>query len=172
MCVWTAWALRAAISALVVMLVGLVAPLSGLASAPPEPVLGIADGLISEPGSLTPIGYGRFVMQDRVYTGRSLGRSVSDDWASCFSGTLTSTEHWTLEAPRLAGSHLSTVVIRSERSVLTLRLQGQMELLAASGSWDIVRASGACSSLVGEGRYSATFTEQELRLTFEGQVRT
>ena len=145
---------------------------AGLAAAAPEPIFGTATGDTDEPGSLTPTGHGRFVIQDRVYAGRSLGRSVVDEWAACFSGALTSSEEWSLEAPKMVGSHQSTVVIRSERGQVTLRLRGQMESLVASGGWEIVRTSGSCAGLEGAGRYTAKFSSgsPEFRLTFEGQV--
>lgn len=169
-----AWALRAVVTVTVTMLLDMALPMGGLAATPPEPILGVASGEMSDPGSLAPVGYGHFVIQDRVYAGRSLGRSVLDEWGACFSGTLTSTEDWALDATRMAGAHQSTVVVRSERSALTLRLQGQMEFPTASGSWYIVRATGACANLDGEGRYSTTFssTGLEFRLTFEGLLRT
>ncbi|HYU17211.1 MAG TPA: hypothetical protein VEQ11_00785 [Chloroflexota bacterium] len=139
-----------------------------------EPVFGVATGEIDEPGSLTPLGNGRFAIQDRVYAGRSIGRSIVDEWAACFSGPLSTTEDWLLEAPRMAGVHQSVVSIRSERAVLTLRLRGQMEFPSASGTWEIQHATGACASLVGEGRYTASFSANSpgYRLTFEGQVRS
>jgi hypothetical protein len=142
--------------------------------AAPEPVFGAATGEIDEPGSLTPLGNGRFAIHDRVYVGRGVGRSVVDDWGACFTGQLTSTEEWLLEAVKMSGTHQSTVAIRSDRGALTLRLRGPMELLTASGGWEIVRGVGACAGLIGEGRYTASFssTSPQFRLTFDGQVRT
>ena len=147
---------------------------SGFAAALPEPIFGTATGDIEEPGSLTPLGHGRFAIQERVYVGRSLGRSVVDEWATCFTGRLTSAEEWTLEAPAMAGTQQSMVTIRSEDAVLTLRLRGRVEFPTASGTWEIVRATGACAGLVGEGRYTATYSSvsPEYRMTFDGQLRS
>ncbi|MFN8523855.1 MAG: hypothetical protein U0821_12220 [Chloroflexota bacterium] len=142
-----------------------------------EQVLGAALADIEDPGTLAPIGHGRFSTQDRVYSGRAFGRSGPDEIADCFTGPFRSTEDWQLEAPKMTGSHLSTVTIRSERGSITLRLRGQMEFPAAAGRWDLVRGTGSCVGLDGEGRYSATYlngasaTEPELRLTFEGTVK-
>lgn len=144
-----------------------------LLAAGPTPIFGAATGETDDPGQLTPTGHGRFAIQDRVYVGRSLGRSVEDDWAACFSGRLTSTEDWALESGRMSGSHASLVTIGSERVGITLRLRGQMERLTASGSWEIVRGSGPCADLDGEGSYTATYANAspQFRLTFDGQVR-
>ena len=141
-------------------------------AAEPEFVFGAATGEIEEPGSLTPVGHGRFATQDRVYAGRSVARSVVDDWATCFSGRFTSAEDWLLEAPRMTGTHQSTLTIRSERAVVRLRLRGQMEFPTASGRWEVQRATGACADLDGEGRYTVSFSsgEPEYQLTFEGHV--
>ena len=138
-----------------------------------EALIGAATAEIDEPGSLTPTGNGRFATEDRVYAGTSLGRSVDDGLAGCFTGRLMSTEEWLLESPRMAGSHASTVRIRPERGTVILRLRGQMDALRASGSWEVVRATGPCAGLEGEGRYTATFSERDpnLRITFDGFVR-
>ena len=139
-----------------------------------ESVIGAASADIREPGSLTPTGNGRFATQGRVYGETSLGRSVDDELADCFTGRLTSAEEWLLESARMTGSHRSTVRIRPERGTVTLRLAGAMEEpLAASGTWEVVRATGPCAGLEGEGRYTATFSDRDpnLRLTFAGLVR-
>jgi hypothetical protein len=137
-------------------------------------VLGAASGELDEPGSLTPLGNGRFAIQDRLYSGRSLVRSVADEFAACLSGQLTSSEEWNLAAPEMAGRHMSTVTVRGDRSVVTLRLRGQMEYPTASGSWEIASASGRCGGISGEGRYTATYSDAnpDFRLTLEGQVRS
>ncbi len=138
-----------------------------------EAIIGAASAEIDEPGSLIPTGNGRFATQDRVYAGTSLGRSVEDGLASCFTGRLTSTEEWLLESPRMTGTHQSTIRIRPERGTVTLRLVGQMDELAASGTWEVVRATGRCAGLDGEGRYTATYSDRDpqLRLTFAGLAR-
>ncbi len=139
-----------------------------------ESIIGAASADIREPGSLTPVGNGRFATQGRVYAGTSLGRSVEDGLADCFTGRLTTTEEWLLESARMTGTHGSTVRIRPERGTITLRLVGAMdEPLAASGTWEVVRATGPCAGLEGEGRYTVTFSERDpnLRLTFDGLVR-
>ena len=138
-----------------------------------ESVIGAATAEIREPGSLIPTGNGRFATQGRVYTGSSLGRSVDDSLASCFTGRVTSTEEWLLESSTMTGTHQSTVRIRPERGTVTLRLNGQMDDLAASGSWEVVRATGRCDGLEGEGRYTATYSDRDpnLRLTFAGLAR-
>ena len=142
------------------------------ASGLPEPVFGAATGETEEPGSLTPVGNGRFAIEGRVYTGRSIGRSVHDGLAACFTGQLATSEDWRLEAPKMSGVHRSTVTIRGERSLLVLQLQGEMEFPTASGTWEVVRASGPCATVEGSGRYTATFshTSPEFRLTFDGLV--
>ncbi len=166
--------MRSLLGSLALALVLAISPSSAAAAAPAEPVLGAASGDLDEPGSLTPLGNGRFEIQDRVYAGRSLVRSVADEFAACLSGPLTSSEDWALEAPRMVGRHLSTVTVRGERSVVTLRLRGVMEYPTASGSWEIVSATGRCAGLVGDGRYTATYsdTNPDFRLTFEGVVRS
>jgi hypothetical protein len=146
---------------------------AGLAAGAPEPILGAATAEVDRPGSLTPVGDGRFATRGRRYSGRSLARSVVDEWAECFSGRLTTAEQWSLQAPRMIGSHESTVTIRSERAVVTLRLVGRMEYPTASGSWELERATGRCAGLAGEGRYTASFSssDPELQLRFEGEIR-
>lgn len=151
--------------------VGQAAPL-----ATTDPVFGIGTGSTADDGEMMPTGNGRFTIDDRVYVGRSLGRSVVGLSAECFTGDLRSVEEWSLESPRMNGTHESDVTIRSDRGVLTLRLRGQMEQFTASGTWEIVRASGGCSELDGEGKYTAQYssvqTGPNLRLTFDGQTRT
>lgn len=139
-----------------------------------DPVFGVGTGSTAEEGEMLPTGNGRFTIDDRVYVGRSLGRSVAGVSADCFTGELRSVEEWALESPRMAGTHESMVTIRSERGVLTLRLRGQMEQFTASGTWEIVRASGGCSELDGDGKYTAQYSSSRsgpnLRLTFDGQT--
>jgi len=144
-----------------------------LASSAPELVFGAATAELEDSGSLIPKGDGRFETEDRRYVGKSVARSVTDEWAACLSGRLTSREDWSLETPKLDGTHRSTITIRSERAVVTLRLRGQMEYPTASGSWEITRATGACAGLDGEGRYTVSFSssDPEFRLTFEGEVQ-
>ncbi len=138
-----------------------------------EQVFGAATAEISEPGSLTPTGQGRFIIQDRIYTGKGVGRSVDDRFAACFSGRLTSTEEWSLMAARMSGAHVSTVQIRPERGTVTLRLRGQMDALTASGTWEVVRATGPCDGLEAEGEYTVAYSDQtpQFRMTFDGRGR-
>jgi hypothetical protein len=139
-----------------------------------DPVFGAASGSMDDEGDMTPTGNGKFTIDDRVYVGKSLGRSVDGLAAACFTGDLRSVEEWALESPRMIGTHESAVTIRSDRGVLTLRLRGQMEQLTASGTWEIVRSSGGCSELGGEGKYTASYSSSRsgpnLRLTFDGQT--
>jgi hypothetical protein len=139
-----------------------------------DPVFGAASGSMDDEGDMTPTGNGKFTIDDRVYVGKSLGRSVDGLAAACFTGDLRSVEEWALESPRMIGTHESAVTIRSDRGVLTLRLRGQMEQLTASGTWEIVRSSGGCSELDGEGKYTASYSSSRsgpnLRLTFDGQT--
>ena len=139
-----------------------------------ESVSGSASGEMDEAGDLTPTGGGRFAIEDRVYAGRIVGQAVVDERADCFTGSLTSTEEWSLEAPKMIGSHRSTVTIRSRLGVLTLRLRGEMESLSASGTWEIVRATRSCSALEGRGRYTATYSSSgpAFRLALEGELST
>ena len=141
-----------------------------------EPVFGAATGSMDDEGDMRPTGNGRFTIDDRVYTGKILGRAVGAQAAACFTGDVRSVEEWALEAPRMIGTHESSVTIRSERGVLTLRLRGQMEQFSASGTWEILRASGGCSGLDGEGKYTAVYSTSssrpDLRLTFDGDART
>jgi hypothetical protein len=150
---------------------GLAAPVASLA-----PVFGIGTGSTLDEGEMLPTGNGRFTVDDRVYVGESLGRSVAGLAADCFTGSLRSVEEWSLEAPRMVGTHESEVTIRSERGTLTLRLRGQMEQFTASGTWQIVRASGGCAELSGDGKYTASYstsrTDPNLRLTYDGETRT
>ena len=150
--------------------VGLAAPLAAS-----EPVFGVGSGNTVDEGEMLPTGNGRFTVDDRVFVGTSLGRSVAGLSADCFTGELRSVEEWALEAPRMIGRHESDVTIRSGRGVLTLRLRGQMEQFTASGTWQIVRASGDCSALDGEGKYTASYsstrTDPSLRLTFDGETQ-
>ena len=140
-----------------------------------DPVFGVGTASTAEDGDMLPTGNGRFTIDDRVYAGRSLGRSVAMLSADCFTGDFRSVEEWALETPRMVGTHESVVTIRSDRGMLTLRLRGQMEQFTASGSWEIVRASGACSALGGTGKYTAAYTESRsgpnLRLTFDGETQ-
>jgi hypothetical protein len=151
--------------------VGLAAP---LASA--EPVFGVGTGTTADEGDMIPTGNGKFTVDDRIYVGSTLGRSVSSLSADCFTGDLRSVEEWALETPRMVGTHESVVTIRSERGGLTLRLRGQMDQFTASGRWEIVRASGACAVLDGEGSYTAQYSSSRsgpnLRLTFDGEVES
>jgi hypothetical protein len=149
---------------------------SAAPAAAPEPVFGSATGTIDDEGDMLPTGNGRFTIDDRVYVGRTIGRSVAGRVAACFTGEFRSEEEWSLESRRMAGTHESTVTIKSERGSLTLRLRGQMEQLTASGSWEIVRSSGECAALDGEGRYTAVYSSgrsgPDLRLTFDGETHT
>jgi len=137
-----------------------------------DPVFGAASGSMDDEGDMTPTGNGKFTIDDRVYVGKSLGRSVDGLAVACFTGDLRSVEEWALESPRMVGTHESAVTIRSDRGVLTLRLRGQMEQLTASGTWEIVRSSGGCSELDGEGKYTASYSSTRsgpnLHLTFDG----
>lgn len=161
------------------VLTALLATTSPLALAAPggasEPVFGVATGSIDDEGEMTPTGNGRFVIDDRVYVGKSLGRSVGGTAAACFTGEMRSVEEWSLETPRMVGIHESIVTIRSERGAMTLRLRGQMEQLTASGNWEIVRSSGGCAALGGEGKYTAVYSSERsgphLRLTFDGDTQ-
>lgn len=140
-----------------------------------EPVFGVATGSMDDEGDMLPTGNGRFTIDDRVYVGKSIGRSVAGAAAACFTGELRAVDEWSLEASKMVGTHESTVTIRSERGSLTLRLRGQMEQLSASGTWQIVRGGGECASLDGDGKYTATFAAPgksgpDLRLTFDGET--
>ena len=144
-------------------------------AAAPEPVFGVATGSTDAEGDMTPTGNGRFTIDDRVYVGKSIGRSVAGVAAACFTGDLRSVEEWSLESSRMTGSHESVVTIRSEHGSLTLRLRGQMEQMTASGSWQIIRSSGDCAPVDGDGRYTATYSSSRsgpnLRLTFDGEAQ-
>ena len=156
------------------MLLLAAAPLhDGHAAALPAPLFGFASGDMSQAGALMPLGGGRFAVDDRTYTGRSIAGSVMDEWAACFSGRFTSLEHWALDAPGMAGTHRGTLTIRAERGLVTVRLDGRVELPIASGRWELAQATGACAALGGEGGYTARFasTSPEFHLTFEGQLR-
>jgi hypothetical protein len=157
-------------------------PRAGVAAplATTEPVFGVATGATDSEGDMLPTGNGRFTIDDRVYVGKSLGRSVASLAAACFTGDLRSVEEWRLETPQMVGAHESTVTIRSERGAMTLRLRGQMEQMTASGTWQIVRASGACGSLDGNGTYTAVYSSSstgasgdkpDFRLTFDGETQ-
>jgi hypothetical protein len=143
-----------------------------VARAAPEPVLGAASGEMEDPGTLTPIGNGRFAIRDRTYEGKIVAKSVVDEWAACFNGSLKSVEDWSLDSPSMSGTHRSLVTIQTNRAQLTLRLSGKMDFPTASGSWEVTRAAGSCAGMSGEGKYTATFskTEPDFRLTFEGRV--
>jgi hypothetical protein len=141
-----------------------------------EQVIGAASGDAEDMGALTPTGNGRLTIDDRVYAGKSLVRSVSDEAASCLTGQFRSVEDWSLQSPKMNGSHRSTVTIRSEQGTVTLVLRGQMEYPSASGTWEVQRATGGCAGLEGEGSYTATFPAStdatRFQLTFDGQART
>jgi len=140
-----------------------------------EPIIGVASGSAEDPGAMTPTGNGRFTIDDRIYTGQSLARSVSDDAAACLTGQLRSVEDWALQSPRMTGQHRSDVTIRSERGTVVLQLRGQMEFPSASGSWTVARATGGCAGLEGDGHYTATFPSGDaatFRLTFDGETRS
>ena len=140
-----------------------------------ETVFGVASGDAEEQGAMTPTGNGRFTIDDRIYAGRSLARSVSDEAAACLTGQFRSVEDWALQSPRMIGTHRSAVTIRSEQGSVTLELRGLMEYPSASGTWTVARASGRCSGLEGNGSYTATFPASGdttvFRLTFDGQAR-
>jgi hypothetical protein len=163
----------------IVLLAALVA-LPGLAAAAPlaapEAVFGAATGSTEDEGEMTPTGNGRFTVDDRIYAGKIVGRSVAGLAAACFTGDLRSVEEWSLETPKLVDTHESAATIRSERGVLTLRLRGEMDQFTAAGTWEIVRASGGCAQLGGKGQYSATYSSAKtgptFRLTFEGNTET
>ena len=158
--------------ALAMLLVAAPISVASADAALPEPVFGAGTGETEEPGSLMPLGNGRFAISDRVYTGRSVGRSLHDGPSACFTGQLTASEDWALQAPSMSGTHRSTVTIRGERWLLVLELYGAMVFPRASGTWEITRGSGACAALEGSGRYTATFshTSPEFSLTFDGRV--
>lgn len=174
------WVLRRALSgalpALVLLVVlGVTAvPTVAAPLAVTEPVFGAATGKMDDEGSMTPTGQGRFTIDDRIYVGKSLGRSTGGKAAACFTGELRAVEDWSLESPRLTGDHRSTVTIRSERGTVVLRLRGEMEYPSASGAWAIVRATGDCGDFKGEGQYTATFAtasdRPDYRLTFDGET--
>jgi hypothetical protein len=173
------WVLRRCLAPGLVFLASVLLPISGgVVAAPqaaPEPVFGTGTANTADEGEMLPTGNGRFTIDDRVYVGKSLGRSVTGAAAACFTGELRSVEEWSLEMPKMVGTHESTVTIRSERGALTLRLRGQMEQMSASGAWEIVRSSGACADLGGEGKYTATYSDgrsgPNLRLTFDGEAK-
>jgi hypothetical protein len=139
-----------------------------------DPVFGSATGTTDDDGDMTPTGNGKFTIDDRVYVGKSIGRSVAGLAANCFTGDLRSVEEWSLESAKMAGTHESMVTIKSDHGALTLRLRGQMEQFTASGKWQIVKSSGGCSELDGEGDYTATYSSAKsgpnLKLTFDGQT--
>ena len=147
-----------------------------IAAAPHEPIIGVASGDAEDPGAMTPTGNGRFTIDDRIYAGKSLVRSVSDDAARCLTGQFRSVEDWVLESPRMIGSHRSAVTIRSDLGTVTLQLRGRMEFPSASGSWEVSRSTGGCADLQGEGTYTATYPASgegsTFRLTFDGEART
>ena len=140
-----------------------------------DPVFGVGTGTTADEGEMMPTGNGRFTIDDRIYVGTTLGRSVASTTAECFTGDLRSVEDWALETPRMIGTHESTVTIRSAHGALSLRLRGQMDQFTASGAWEIVRATGGCSDLDGNGRYTAQYSSARsgpnLRLTFDGDTR-
>lgn len=145
----------------------------GAAYATSEPVFGSATGSTDDEGDMSPTGNGKFTIDDRVYVGKSIGRSVAGSAAACFTGDLRSVEEWSLESPKMTGTHESMVTIRSDRGTLTLRLRGQMEEFSASGTWHIVRSTGGCADITGDGKYTATYSAKngpDFRLTFDGQT--
>jgi len=154
----------------------LVSPAAGFAApvAQSDPVFGVATGSMEDEGDMTPTGNGKFTIDDRIYAGKSIGKSVDGDSAACFTGDLRSVEEWHLESPKMVGTHESVVTIKSDRGALTLRLRGQMEQMSASGSWEIVKSTGSCSELDGDGKYTATYSSSrsgtDFRLTFDGQI--
>jgi hypothetical protein len=139
-----------------------------------DPVFGVATGSTDDEGDMTPTGNGKFTIDDRVYVGKIIGRSVAGDTAACFTGEIRSVEEWHLESPKMVGTHESDVTIRSDHGALTLRLRGQMEQMTASGTWEIVKSTGACSSMDGDGTYTASYSSgksgPDLRLTFDGDI--
>jgi len=141
-----------------------------------DPVFGVATGTTDDDGDMTPTGNGKFTIDDRVYVGKSIGRSVAELAATCFTGDLRSIEEWSLESPKMTGTHESTVTIRSDHGALTLRLRGQMDQFTASGGWEIVKSSGGCSELDGQGKYTATYSSAKsgpnFRMTFDGQAES
>jgi len=160
-----------ALGLMLLLSAALLAPTSVYASS--EPVFGSATGSTDDEGDMSPTGNGKFTIDDRVYVGKIIGRSVAGLAAACFTGELRSVEEWSLESPKMTGTHESMVTIRSEKGALTLRLRGQMEQFSASGTWHIVRSSGGCADLVGEGKYTATYESKngpDFRLTFDGQT--
>jgi hypothetical protein len=167
---------RLAVGLVLMLSAFLVAP--GLSLAAPlgasDPVFGVATGSTEDDGDMTPTGNGKFTIDDRVYAGRIIGRSVAGDTASCFTGEIRSVEEWHLESPKMVGTHESIVTIRSDHGVLTLRLRGQMEQMTASGTWEIVKSTGACASMDGDGTYTASYSSSksgpDLRLTFDGDI--
>jgi hypothetical protein len=172
------WFKRRGLTLGLALVLALIVPASAVVAAPlamADPVFGVGTGSTAEEGEMMPTGNGRFTIDDRVYVGRSLGRSVAGLSAECFTGELRSVEEWALESPRMAGTHESIVTIRSERGAITLRLRGQMEQFTASGTWEIVRASGGCSELDGDGKYTAQYSSERsgpnLRLTFDGETQ-
>ena len=172
------WFKRRGMTLGLALVLALVVPSTAALAAPlsmADPVFGVGTGSTVEEGEMMPTGNGRFTIDDRVYVGTSLGRSVAGLSAECFTGELRSVEEWALESPRMAGTHESIVTIRSERGVVTLRLRGQMDQFIASGNWEIVRASGGCSELAGNGKYTAQYSSARsgpnLRLTFDGETQ-
>jgi len=147
-----------------------------IAAASNEPVFGAVTASAEDAGTMTPIGSGQFTIDDRVFVGKSLGRSVSDEAAGCLTGQFRSVESWALTSPKMVGTHRSVATIRSDHGTLTLRLHGQMEFPSATGAWEIARGTGDCADVEGDGTYSATFPSSNdgppLRLTFEGQVHS
>src|SRR5690349_15678604 len=109
------------------------APGASMASplASSDPVFGVATGNTDDEGDMTPTGNGKFTIDDRVYVGKSIGKSVDGLAAACFTGDLRSVEEWSLDSSKMAGTHESDVTIRSERGVLSLRLRGQMQQFTA-----------------------------------------
>jgi hypothetical protein len=169
---------RLALGLVLLLSIVVVAPESSYAAptASSDPVFGVATGSTDDEGDMTPTGNGKFTIDDRVYVGKSIGRSVDGLAAACFTGDLRSVEEWSLESSKMVGTHESIVTIKSEHGGLTLRLRGQMEQFTASGSWEIVKSSGSCAELDGDGKYTANYSAARngpnLRLTFDGQTES
>ena len=91
-----------------VLLLSAIVALPGIGLAAPvassDPVFGVASGTTDDDGEMTPTGNGKFTIDDRVYVGKSIGRSVADLAASCFTGDLRAVEEWALESPKMATS--------------------------------------------------------------------
>ena len=111
-----------------------------IAAAPHEPIIGVASGDAEDPGAMTPNGDGRFTIDDRIYAGKSLVRSVSDDAARCLRQP-SSVEDSVLESPRMTAltGAPSRSAPTSGRSTSSF---GPEEFPSASGSWEVSRWTG------------------------------